>query len=168
MPITPVAELLPDSFSPDSRVWIYQSSRLLSLPEALDAEARLTAFTAQWKSHGIPVKGHAALLFGWFVVFLADETATGVSGCSTDSSVRLVRELEQAYGVDLFHRDMLAFLVKEKIQLIPLAQVDYALEHGFISPDTLYFNNTVLSKKEMDENWLIPMKNSWLKSRYKL
>ncbi|MEI2749346.1 MAG: hypothetical protein V9E88_11370 [Ferruginibacter sp.] len=96
---------------------------------------------------------------------MADETATGVSGCSTDSSVRLVKEIEKKFNVDLFNRQNLAFIIKDKIQQIPLSQLEYALENNFISIDTPYFNNTVLSKAELENNWIIPMKNSWLKSR---
>jgi hypothetical protein len=35
---------------------------------------------------------------------MADETATGVSGCSTDSSVRLIKEIEKIFGVNMFDR----------------------------------------------------------------
>ena len=87
--------LLDANFNPGSRVWIYQASCVFSLQEALDIEELLTEFAAQWKSHGTPVKGGVYLFFGQFIVLLADETATGVSGCSTDSSVRLIKDIEQ-------------------------------------------------------------------------
>ena len=96
---------------------------------------------------------------------MADETATGVSGCSTDSSVHLIKSIEEKFKVQLFDRQNLAFVVKEKIQLLPLNQLDYAVENNFIDGDTIYFNNTVLSKKEMLEKWIIPVKESWLAKR---
>ena len=85
-------------FIPDSKVWIYQSNRIFTLNEALEIEELLKEFTLQWKSHGTPVKGEAHLFFGQFIVLIADETATGVSGCSTDSSVRLIKEIEKKYA----------------------------------------------------------------------
>ena len=88
---------------------------------------------AQWKSHGVRVKGAAYLFFGQFIVLMADETATGVSGCSTDSSVRLIKDIEQRFDVNMFDRTTLAFVVKDKIQLLPLAQLQYAVDNGFIS-----------------------------------
>jgi len=154
--------LLPEEFAGDSRVWIYQSSRLFSLGEALQIEEILEAFVSNWKSHGTPVKGYANLFFGQFIVLMADESATGVSGCSTDSSVRLIKELEQAFKVTLFDRLSLAFVIKESIQLLPMAQLNYAVEKSFITGDTLYFNNLVQTKKELIENWIIPVKDSWL------
>ena len=56
----------------------------------------------------------------------------------------------------------LAFLVKDKVEMVPLNQVNYALENGIIGENTLYFNNTVLTKKELETRWIIPVKESWL------
>ncbi|MFM6924144.1 MAG: hypothetical protein ACKOU7_01475 [Ferruginibacter sp.] len=158
-------EHLPDNFADSSRVWIYQSSRLFFISEAFEMEDMLKEFAANWKSHGAPVKGFANLFFGQFIVLMADETATGVSGCSTDSSVHLIKSIEEKYKVQMFDRQNLAFVVKDKIQLLPLSQLEYAVENNFINADTLYFNNTVLTKKEMVEKWIIPVKESWLAKR---
>lgn len=154
--------LLPENFAPQSRVWIYQSSRLFSLSEAFDLEDLIKEFCEQWTSHGADVKAYGNLFFGQFVVLIADETITGVSGCSTDSSVRFIKSLEQRFHVDFFNRNNLAFVVKDKIQLLPLNQLNYAFQNGFITSDTLYFNNLVLNKQELETKWIIPVKDSWL------
>ena len=160
-----ITQHLPEDFNDNSRVWIYQSSRLFFMSEALQMEDMLKEFVADWKSHGATVKGFANLFFGHFIVLMADETATGVSGCSTDSSVRLVKAMEEKFKVQLFDRQNLAFIIKDKIQMLPLVQLDYAVQNNFINADTLYFNNTVLTKKELVEKWIIPVKDSWLAKR---
>lgn len=158
--------LLPEDFSPASRVWIYQSSRFFSLGEALEIEPMLEDFIANWNAHGSPVKGYANLLFGQFVVLIADETNTAVSGCSTDSSVRLIKSIEEKFNVSMFNRQQLAFVVKDKVELLPLAQVPWALENNFIAAETLYFNNLAATKQQLEENWIIPVSQSWLAARY--
>ena len=160
--------LLDNDFHPDSRVWIYQSNRLFTLSEALEIEEMLKDFTRQWKSHGTQVKGEAHLFFGQFIVLIADETATGVSGCSTDSSVRLIKDIEQKFTVNMFDRTTLAFIVKDKVQLLPLSQLQYAVDNGFINADTLYFNNLVQTKEELETKWIVPVRDSWLLSKIKL
>jgi hypothetical protein len=160
--------LLEGSFHPASRVWVYQCNRVFTLSEALDIEEMLKEFTLQWKSHGTPVKGEAHLFFGQFIILLADETATGVSGCSTDSSVRLIKDIEQRFAVNMFDRTTLAFVVKDKVQLLPLSQLQYAFDNGFITGDTIYFNNLVQTKDELETKWLIPVKDSWLAKKVKL
>jgi hypothetical protein len=159
---------IPADFNDNSRVWIYQSSRLFFISEALEMEDMLNDFVANWKSHGTPVKGFANLFFGQFIVLMADETATTVGGCSTDSSVHLIKSIEEKYKVQMFDRQNLAFVIKDKIQLLPLNQLEYAVENNFINANTLYFNNTVLSKKEMQDKWMIPVKESWLAKRITL
>jgi hypothetical protein len=154
--------LLDGNFHPDSRVWVYQCNRLFSLNEALEIEELLKEFTLQWKSHGTPVKGDAYLFFGQFIILIADETATGVSGCSTDSSVRLIKGIEQQFGVNMFDRTTLAFVVKDKVELLPMSQLQYGFDNGFINGDTLYFNNLVQTKEELESKWIIPIKESWL------
>lgn len=157
--------LLDGNFHPGSRVWIYQCNRLFTLNEALEIGEMLKEFTMQWKSHGTPVKGAAYLFFGQFIALIADETATGVSGCSTDSSVRLIKDMEQRFGVNMFDRTTLAFVVKDQVQLLPLSQLQYAFDNGFINGDTLYFNNLVQTKEELESKWIIAVKESWLAKR---
>ncbi len=158
--------LIPEDFAPDSRVWVYQASRLFRISEALQIEGILEDFVTHWQSHGAPVKGYANLLFGQFIVFMADESATGVSGCSTDSSVRVVKEIENLFKVAMFDRQTLAFVKNEKVELIPLNQFSYALEHGLVTPETPFFNNIASNKAALLNDWLLPVKLSWLAKRY--
>jgi hypothetical protein len=158
-------ELIPEEFDENSRVWIYQSSRLFTISESFHIEELLGEFVNSWNSHGAPVKGFANLFFGQFIILMADERASMVSGCSTDSSVRLIREMESLFNVHMFNRQLLAFLIDEKVQLLPLSQLSFGVNNGFIQPETLYFNNTVLTKSELMKNWIIPVKESWLASR---
>lgn len=160
--------LLPETFSPESRVWIYQSSRLFFLSEALEIEEQLNNFVAEWRSHGAEVSAYGNLFFGQFVVLMADESRAGVSGCSTDSSVRFIKLLGEKYSVDFFNRTHLAFLVKDKIQVLPMNQLTYAVQNNFVNGETLYFNNLVQTKKELEEEWIVPVKHSWLAKKLDL
>lgn len=154
--------LLPDNFSPESKVWVYQSSRLFTLHEALEIESLLNKFSSEWRSHGEEVYAYCNLFFGRFVILMADETHATVSGCSTDASVRFIKELGHKFNVDFFNRTNLAFVINNKIQILPMNQLHYALDNYFINPDTLYFNNLVPTKKELENNWIVPVKNSWI------
>jgi hypothetical protein len=157
---------LPEGFDDRSRVWIYQCSRLLSLSEVLDAESRINEFVQSWSSHGAAVKGFGTVFFGRFVVLIADESTHGVSGCSTDSSVRFIKEIEKSYNVSFFDRTQLAFLINDAVQMLPLTQLPYALENGFIKKETLYFNNTITQLDELRNHWIIPMSESWLMRKF--
>lgn len=158
-------DIIPSDFSNQSRVWVYQSNRPFIEKEETEINEQLHQFYVQWQSHGQPVKGWAKLLFKQFIVFLADETQSEVSGCSTDSSVRIVKSIERQYDVNMFDRMVLTFLVNGKSQMLPVNQVQYALDKGYIQEHTPLFNNTVLTKQELMNNWLIPLNESWLAKR---
>ena len=135
------------------------------MEEAMQVENGLKQFADSWLSHGAKVKGFAGLFFNRFVVIMADEEATGVSGCSTDSSVRVIKQIEQQFNVHMFDRQALAFAVNDSIRVIPLAQLQSAVYDNTITYETLYFNNLVQTKAELDTKWLIPLKESWLAKR---
>ena len=160
-----LASLLPAGFSNNSRVWIYQCSRAFIDKEAREVDEQLYQFYSQWQAHGAPVKGWAKLLFRQFVVVMADETDVAVSGCSTDSSVRVIKSLERQYDVNFFDRMMITFLIKNKAEMLPFNQVQYAIDKGFINKDTLVFNNIATTKKELLDSWLVPLTDSWLATR---
>lgn len=160
--------LLPADFPASSRVWIFQSNRTFGLSEVLQLEELLNTFSQQWHAHGAAVKSFATVFFGQFIIIMSDETHTQVSGCSNDSLDRMIKEIESHFGVTLFDRQSLAFVAKDKIQLLPINQLDYALQNNFISPDTLYFNNTVQTKEALENNWIIPVKDSWIAKRITL
>jgi hypothetical protein len=158
-------DLIPQEFDDNSRVWVYQSNRAFSVSESLEIENLLQDFSKEWCSHGDKVNGYANLFFGQFIIIMADESNLTVGGCSTDSSVRLIKNIAQDYNVDLLDRLMLAFIIKERIQLIPLEDLNLAIENNSVNLDTLYFNNTILTKKELLNKWIIPVKDSWLAGR---
>lgn len=157
--------LLPADFDDNAKVWIYQCNRLFGLGEALQLETLLNDFVHNWESHGSAVKGYANLFFGQFIVFMADDTVDRICGRSIDSVARFVQEIEQQFSVQLLDRQLLAFVVKEKVQVLPLSQLKYGIDNQFISADTLYFNNLVTDKKGWMDNWMIPVKESWLASK---
>ncbi|MCD6063056.1 MAG: hypothetical protein K0R82_967 [Flavipsychrobacter sp.] len=168
MQIADLVNIIPAEFSDNAKVWIYQSNRPFSEREETEINEQLYQFCAQWQSHGDPVKGWAKLLFRQFIVMMADETEVMVGGCSTDSSVRVVKSIERQYNVNLFDRMTLTFLVKDKAEMLPFNQLQYAVDKGYINKDTLFFNNVAGTKKELLNNWLIPMGKSWLVSRIHL
>ena len=76
--------------------------------------------------------------------------------------MHVIKAVEQLTGVQMFNRTLLAFFVKDKVQTVPQAQLNYALENGLLSMDTLYFNNLVNTKATLETEWLQPISKSWL------
>jgi hypothetical protein len=66
----------------------------------------------------------------------------------------------------LFDRTSLAFVIKDKIQLLPMSQLEYAMENGFIQPETLFFDNSVQNKFTLQNEWIKPVNKSWIARRF--
>lgn len=163
-----IEEILPADFAPTSKVWVYQCSRPFIEKEAKEVNEQLYQFYTQWQAHGMPVKGWAQLLLNRFIILMADETDVAVSGCSIDSSVRILKSIEKQYEVQLFDRLSITFLHKGKAEVLPIHQVQPAIDKGFINENTLVFNNIVTNKQELLEQWIVPLKNSWMSQRLNL
>jgi hypothetical protein len=147
---------------PDTaKVWVYQANRSFTQEEVWDISDILENFVNQWKSHQREVKGFGSLYYRRFLVLMADEAATDVSGCSIDSSVKLIKELEQAYDLNFFDRMKVCYkITNELIGSFPISNLQEMLERGKIHEETIVFNNLVYTKKSFEEDWQISFKNS--------
>jgi len=90
-----------------------------------------------------------------------DENHNAASGCSIDSSVRFIKDLEAKYSVDFFNRMLVAYKANEgKVQTVAMHDLSGLLESGSISKNTIVFNNLVSSKAELDSAWEVPLGES--------
>jgi hypothetical protein len=150
---------------PHSRIWIYQASRPLTDAEVEALQPVLTRFVEEWSSHGQRLQASAQVFHNQFLVIANDEDVNSPSGCSIDASVRFVKQLEQELHVAFFDRTQLAFLQDGKVVAIPLKAVKEEVSAGSLTPDTLYFDNTVSTAGQLQQAWPRPAKETWL-SRY--
>jgi hypothetical protein len=150
---------LPDT----ARVWIYQASRKFSEAEKSTIFHTLQTFTNQWQAHGHPLKSSFVLMHDQFIVLAADESFNEASGCSIDSSVNVIRQLDKQLALDLFDRTNVAFHADGKVVLVKLNELSKALAEGKWSGNSLVFNNAITKKAELATHWLSLAGNTWLK-----
>jgi hypothetical protein len=151
------------SFSPQSKVWIYQSNRAFTTEEVAAIEQKLSDFTSQWKAHGHQLQAKAEVLHNFFLVFTVDEAAASATGCSIDASVRVVKELEQQYDVDLFNRFNMAYLVDDKVIVANKEDFETLINIKAVGPKTIVFNNMVQTLSDFENKWQLPFEESWHK-----
>ena len=84
-----------DSLNSTARVWVYQSNRSFSDAEINEMTPLLEQFTGQWQSHGASVNASFKVVSSQFIVLAVDDLGPSVGGCSIDSSVHFVQELEK-------------------------------------------------------------------------
>lgn len=154
-----------DQLPPTARIWIYQANRPLASEEIIPVLPALAQFAEEWTSHGRTLLASAEFLHRQFLVLGLDESVAGASGCSIDASVRFVRELENRLGVELLEKSRLAFLNDGEVWLLENRNLRAAVADGRLTADTFYFDNTLLTKDELEAKWPAPAGQTWL-ARY--
>jgi hypothetical protein len=150
-----------DHLPDHARVWIYQADRALTETECRALNESLSTFAQGWTAHGAPVRAWAGVQGHHFLVFAADEAYSGVSGCSIDSSVRVVRQWGEQLAVDFFNRLTLACETTQGIALLHRDALEQAGQQGSIHPDTPVYDNTVITLGEWRRHWKRPLRASW-------
>lgn len=152
-----------ESLDNSARIWIYQSGRKLTEAEKTTISEALSAFTHSWVAHGNPLKTSFAILLDQFIVLAADENFNEASGCSIDSSVKVIRQLEQQFSLGLFDRTQVAFRKNQGIEIIPLNELPRALAEDRWNQDSTVFNNVIGTKGQLETEWLVPAGQTWLR-----
>ena len=111
----------------------------------------------------MPLNTSFRIDFNQFIVLAADESEHTASGCSIDSSVRVLKELEERLDLTLMDRNRVVFKKGEALLTLPLAEVKENFSNGILSEDTLTFNNLVKTKAELEREWLVPARQTWVR-----
>lgn len=155
-----------DQMSGESRIWIYQSNRILNEEESEAVQAEMSTFLADWKAHGNELMAGSELFHGLFLVIALDESFSAASGCSIDTCVRKIIQLGQQFQVDFMDRSNVAIAREREVSLFPLKDISALVKTGEITPSTLVYDNTIQKLSLLDQ-WIKPAKDTWLKRYFK-
>ncbi|MDR7131211.1 hypothetical protein J2X69_003571 [Algoriphagus sp. 4150] len=148
-----------------SRVWVYQAARRFSEYEKDLITSKLSVFCDGWNTHGNRMPSSFEILDGQILVLAVDESGLGASGCSIDSSVRTLRELEDEIENNLTDQGKVTFKSSSgEISVASALGIKSKVTSGEIDSHTPVINPQVQSKKDLESVWILAGK-SWL-SRY--
>lgn len=146
-----------------SRLWVFQSSRILSEEEGQQLVHSMKKFIGSWISHDIPLYAGIALFHDHFLVVAVDDTANRAGGCSVDKMMAFVKQASAQFKLDFFDRMKVAVLnAEDAVELIALHDLDRLLSDDIIHAETIVFNNMVTTVDEFHHSWKIPLKDSWM------
>ena len=148
---------LPD----DARVWVYQCNRSFTEDEQKQLYTQLEEFINHWMVHGKDLLSSFELRYNRFIVIGALPDAHGVGGCSLDALAHFIQELEAQYNVTLLDRMNVSYRQGEHIVYKNLADFKKMVKEKAVSAQTIVFNNLVNTKIEYEENWEVPLEDSW-------
>lgn len=145
----------------NSRVWIFQSSRPINGAMAARLSEELGAFILDWAAHGKQLFAAFEIRYERFIIIAVDERQATASGCSIDSMMRRIQELDMRYDLDLLNRMKVAY--RKGSEIIECSMNDFSkmLESGEVDKNTIVFNNLIQQLADLDHSWECPVASSW-------
>ena len=144
-----------------SRLWIYQSDRVLSEEDSSILLSRMQEFCNNWQAHGQALHAKVEVLENVFLFLSVDEKIAEATGCSIDSSVHFLQKVAADLNIDFFNRLNTVYLEEGEPKIVHAAKLDALYQGGEITEDTIFFNPLIPNDTDLKSNWKIPLSAHW-------
>jgi len=152
-----------DELPLQSRVWVFQSNRIMTPSEQSSIDGDVKHFVQKWSTHGVQMLASHVLFHNCFVVIAADEQKQAASGCSIDSFTALFKAFGTQYNLSFFDRFSIAHKSGDVVVNSNLDDFKQLINDGRITQETLVFNNLIERRQDLSTKWELPLKESWQK-----
>ena len=152
-----------DELPLQSRVWVFQSNRIMTPSEQSSIDGDVKHFVQKWSTHGVQMLASHVLFHNCFVVIAADEQKQAASGCSIDSFTALFKAFGTQYNLSFFDRFSIAHRSNDEVIISKIDDFKQLIDDGYITQDTLVFNNLIERRQDLSTKWELPLKESWQK-----
>jgi len=154
--------LLDDS----SRVWIFQSDKIISDDKIDLIKSNLNVFLPNWSSHGKELKCSFEIKFNLFIVIGVDNSVNNATGCSIDTLTNFIFDIQSKTNLNFFNRLAIAYKLNDKIHINSMAEIKERIKSKEFFSDTVVYNNLVKTKKEYIDAWETLAIESWHKNLF--
>lgn len=151
------------NYPDNAKVWIYQSDKQLDKDEIAYLNVQLDDFISTWESHGSMLKATFEIVHDLFVVLFVDEQGDRMCGTAQDNSIKLMKQLEQELEVNFLDRMVQSYKKGDNVEVVKMNDFTALLANNEIDENTIVYNNMVTTKIDFDNNWEVPLKDSWHK-----
>ena len=119
----------------------------------------LKSLCEKWKSHNNEVVSSFQIYRDRYIILFAEE---GISGCSIDSSNRLLRYELDRLNINVMPNSKIGIFIENKIKLEDRSSIINLIQANKLQPNDKMINTTVTNKKEYNKNWILEINKSWL------
>ena len=151
-----------DKISDESRIWIYQSNDDFTESDVDIIHKKSELFVNNWMAHNKELQASFNILNNRFFVIAVNEEFNPIGGCSIDYSLQLLKDISNTINKNLLDRLTVNYKMGSLIKSTTLKDLKNNLKNGSFSPETVIFNMTVSTKKELLNNFEIKLSSSWL------
>ena len=150
-----------EKLPPESRVWIYPSNQPFRDGELEYIKDALTIFLSGWTAHNQELEAGFTLPYNRFIILGLNQEKTNASGCSIDSSVHFILELEKKLDLILLDKMNVTFKQGDYLTHKSLEDFKKMAKEKSINKSTIVFNNLVDTVEAYQKFWEVPAQDSW-------
>jgi len=151
-----------DAIPDDARLWVFGVGDELGREKREHFLARVDGFLEVWAAHGSPLRCARDFRHGRFLLVAVDEASVPPSGCSIDSMVRLLKELEVEIDTSLVDNTPVWYRDDGGVHRVSRADFRRHAEEGRVDADTLVFDNTITRVGQLEAGeWERRARDSW-------
>lgn len=145
----------------DSRVWIYQSNRKFLDTELNELNDSINNFLKTWTAHASELISSYQIKYNRFIIISLNESVKPASGCSIDSCIHFIQDLEKRYKIDLLDKMNVTFKQGKYITYKSINEFKELVKNKSVSKKTIVFNNLVVNISDYLANWEVSADKSW-------
>lgn len=145
------------NLSENSRVFLYPSSRKFYANELEELQLKLKTFINDWTEFSTSFK----IEYNRFLLFFITEDVE-ISTALLDKLAEFILELEVTYEVTLLDKVNVCFKQGEYVQYQEMKRFRELIKKKSVSKKTIVFNNFIQTKFEFENEWEVPITESWL------
>lgn len=142
-----------ENLSSDSKVWVYTADREFTASDKEVVAEAMSRFLPQWAAHGNSLYGDYAIERNRFLILAVDESQSGASGCSIDTSVRFIKDLGAHLKIDFFNRLNMVIEQEGVLKTVHVSEVK-----NF--PEATVFNPMITKLLDLRANWQVKVTDS--------
>lgn len=150
-----------DKLPNTSKLWIYQSDRKFYIEEVPDIRQKIEDFLKNWTNNDTIIEASYIMKYDRFIILGANDIQYPLTINAIDASVRFIIGLQNEYNIELLDKLNVSFKQGEFVQYKDLKTFKKLLKNNSISAKTIVFNNLINTKEELEDNWEIPITESW-------
>ena len=157
-----------EHLSNNARVWVYVFKTELNPEQESIVKSKFDQFVSAWQCHGSELTGAYELIENKVLV-LAVEEANSVSGCSIDSSVRVLKQLKEEHGIDALDQTLIHYRRGDDLETVNRSIFDTLCKAGDISDETKVIDPLLTSMADLRSGKLEKdFSQSWHARAFKL
>jgi hypothetical protein len=155
--------LIPFNELPDiARLWIFNTDRDPSPEQIMMIHAGMERFLQQWTAHSADVTAGYELRYDRFILVGVDEAVTAPSGCSIDTLVNFLKELQKLVGLQIVDAPDVCFRDELGVKCVTRARFDELAQKSEVTAATTVFDNTLSRLGDLRSgNWERQARDAW-------